>query len=213
MELFVTFSFRIPQSPIFQYFTNDCYHIQRLISERLIINCQSSQSPSSSFNIKQSENDGHLFTQNLVTSWALWNRKTLSTGLTHHLVCTLSSLMSYIEEGTKARKTASTLQNPNSSRSHALLTVSLVPISQNGRSLSSPNAKKKEDWHCGNRLHLVDLAGSESAVTCGGIHRLKVSHILKISILSEILHQTCTITSCTCKNQCSPQFNIAIRAS
>lgn len=84
--------------------------------------------------------------------------------------------MSYVEEGIKARKTASTLQNPSSSRSHALLTVSLSSVSQNGHSTSAITAKEK-DFHRGSRLHLVDLAGSESAATCSGINRLKVSHI------------------------------------
>ncbi|XP_051166483.1 uncharacterized protein LOC127284835 [Leptopilina boulardi] len=93
-------------------------------------------------------------------------------GLTRHKVSNLGSLMSYVEEGIKARKTASTLQNPSSSRSHALLTVSLSSVSQNGHSTSAITAKEK-DFHRGSRLHLVDLAGSESAATCSGINRLK----------------------------------------
>ena len=97
----------------------------------------------------------------------------LFSGLTRHTVSNLGSLMSYVEEGTKARKTASTLQNPSSSRSHALLTVSLSPVSQNGYPSESG---KETDFHRGTKLHLVDLAGSESAATCSGIHRLKVSH-------------------------------------
>lgn len=96
------------------------------------------------------------------------------SGLTRHTVSNLGSLMSYVEEGIKARKTASTLQNPNSSRSHALLTVSLSSLSQNGHSATT--FTKEKDFHRGSKLHLVDLAGSESAATCSGIHRLKVSH-------------------------------------
>lgn len=103
------------------------------------------------------------------------------------MVRDLESLMSYVEKGTKARKTASTLQNPSSSRSHALLTVDLT------REQGSANAERPSDGdsitssgrqdvtqRAGSRLHLVDLAGSESAATCGGVHRLKVSHSLKI---------------------------------
>lgn len=96
------------------------------------------------------------------------------TGLTRHKVSNLGSLMSYVEEGIKARKTASTLQNPNSSRSHALLTVSLSPVSPNNHSATA--TAKEKDFHRGSKLHLVDLAGSESAATCSGINRLKVSH-------------------------------------
>ncbi|KAG5313705.1 KI16B protein, partial [Acromyrmex insinuator] len=99
-------------------------------------------------------------------------------GLTHHVVRTLGSLISYVEEGTKARKTASTLQNPSSSRSHALLTVDLSQEtterqcpSSSGTSLSS--RRQDATLHSGSRLHLVDLAGSESAATCSGVHRLK----------------------------------------
>ncbi|XP_043484710.1 kinesin-like protein KIF16B [Leptopilina heterotoma] len=92
-------------------------------------------------------------------------------GLTRHKVSNLGSLMSYVEEGIKARKTASTLQNPNSSRSHALLTVSLAPVSPNNHSATA--TAKEKDFHRGSKLHLVDLAGSESAATCSGIHRLK----------------------------------------
>ncbi|KMR04535.1 kinesin-like protein kif16b protein [Lasius niger] len=89
--------------------------------------------------------------------------------------------MSYVEKGTKARKTASTLQNPSSSRSHALLTVDLTreqtadverPFDGDGTT-SSGRQDVTHNQRAGSRLHLVDLAGSESAATCGGVHRLK----------------------------------------
>ncbi|KYM96495.1 Kinesin-like protein KIF16B [Cyphomyrmex costatus] len=109
---------------------------------------------------------------------SLIKRSLFVLGLTHHVVCTLGSLISYVEEGTKARKTASTLQNPSSSRSHALLTVDL---SQETADAERPNSSgtslssRRQDAtpHGGSRLHLVDLAGSESAATCSGVHRLK----------------------------------------
>ncbi|XP_011635150.1 uncharacterized protein LOC105425873 [Pogonomyrmex barbatus] len=99
-------------------------------------------------------------------------------GLTHHVVRTLGSLISYVEEGTKARKTASTLQNPSSSRSHALLTVDLSQETAgfegpNGSGTSSSSRRQDVTSRGGSRLHLVDLAGSESAATCSGVHRLK----------------------------------------
>lgn len=93
--------------------------------------------------------------------------------------------MSYVEEGTKARKTASTLQNPSSSRSHALLTVDFsqdtADAEHPGSGSTSTSSWRQDTTSRGSsRLHLVDLAGSESAATCGGVHRLKVSHFLKI---------------------------------
>ncbi|XP_063985278.1 uncharacterized protein LOC135166690 isoform X2 [Diachasmimorpha longicaudata] len=89
--------------------------------------------------------------------------------------------MSRVEEGTKARKTASTLQNPTSSRSHALLTLTLEPFTSTGiasasiqtsESSTSRNVRRQDFSH-GCKLHLVDLAGSENAAACAGINRLK----------------------------------------
>ncbi|XP_076234298.1 uncharacterized protein LOC143179125 [Calliopsis andreniformis] len=101
-----------------------------------------------------------------------------SPGLTHHVVRTLGSLMSYVEEGTKARKTASTLQNPSSSRSHALLTIAVTPETSGvaaaaGSSASASVRRSEPSPRGGSKLRLVDLAGSESAATCSGVHRLK----------------------------------------
>lgn len=100
------------------------------------------------------------------------------TGLTHHAVRSLGSLMSYVEEGTKARKTASTLQNRSSSRSHALLTIAVAEESH--VATTAPARRNEISPRGGSKLRLVDLAGSESAATCSGVHRLKVSHFLKI---------------------------------
>ncbi|XP_020289995.1 centromere-associated protein E-like isoform X2 [Pseudomyrmex gracilis] len=82
--------------------------------------------------------------------------------------------MSYVEEGTKARKTASTLQNPSSSRSHALLTVNLSQETSEQRPDANDSSRRQDAARASSsRLHLVDLAGSESAATCSGVHRLK----------------------------------------
>ncbi|KOC64676.1 Kinesin-like protein KIF16B [Habropoda laboriosa] len=97
-------------------------------------------------------------------------------GLTQHVVRTLGSLMSYVEEGTRARKTASTLQNSNSSRSHALLTIAVAaesPVVGNGVNSSSSSKRNDILPRGASKLRLVDLAGSESAATCSGVHRLK----------------------------------------
>lgn len=103
------------------------------------------------------------------------------------MVHTLGSLMSYVEEGTRARKTASTLQNPSSSRSHALLTIAVAAESQgvvNGVTPCFSTRRNEISPRGGSKLRLVDLAGSESAATCSGVHRLKVSHSLKIISLA-----------------------------
>ncbi|CAD1474572.1 unnamed protein product, partial [Heterotrigona itama] len=91
-------------------------------------------------------------------------------GLTHHAVCSLGSLMSYVEEGTRARKTASTLQNRSSSRSHALLTIA---VAEESNGVTCPPRRNEISPRGGSKLRLVDLAGSESAATCSGVHRLK----------------------------------------
>ncbi|KAK2584229.1 hypothetical protein KPH14_006644 [Odynerus spinipes] len=109
-------------------------------------------------------------------------------GLTRRVACTLERLMSYIEGGTRARKTGSTLQNANSSRSHTLLTIFLSPESaKTVRPVEGEGTGKKYDEvastcsrhnldvvpHYGGKLHLVDLAGSETARNNDGVHRLK----------------------------------------
>ncbi|XP_046592745.1 uncharacterized protein LOC107228132 [Neodiprion lecontei] len=97
-------------------------------------------------------------------------------GLTRQTVSTLGSLMSWVEEGTRARKTASTTQNATSSRSHALLTVSLTSRSENSNSTAGTSSGLEKRQHSGRgaRLHLVDLAGSERAGNSNyGLHRLK----------------------------------------
>lgn len=110
-------------------------------------------------------------------------KKYFFKGLSQHSVETLSSLMSRVEEGTKARKTASTLQNHTSSRSHALLTLSLESSDSavSGQViLKASGASRKTDFSRGCKLHLVDLAGSENSAACAGINRLKVSNAFKI---------------------------------
>ncbi|KAL2728148.1 kinesin-related protein 4-like isoform X2 [Vespula maculifrons] len=113
-------------------------------------------------------------------------------GLTYHVAHTLETLMSYVEGGTKARKTAATLQNSNSSRSHALLTILLNPEiatatattgqqptkggNTNSKYNDGASSSRRNDViprNNGSKLHLVDLAGSENAQRCDGVHRLK----------------------------------------
>lgn len=75
------------------------------------------------------------------------------------------------------------MQNPSSSRSHALLTIVVGEGSASGGARSS--SRTSPPSRGGSKLRLVDLAGSESAATCGGVHRLKVSRSLKITRIAE----------------------------
>lgn len=82
------------------------------------------------------------------------------------MVRTLGSLMSYVEEGTKARKTASTLQNPSSSRSHALLTIAVTPETSGvpvgaGSSASGSRRRSEPSTRGGSKLRLVDRSGRQ----------------------------------------------------
>ncbi|XP_012882619.1 PREDICTED: chromosome-associated kinesin KIF4A-like [Dipodomys ordii] len=71
-------------------------------------------------------------------------------GLTEKTVSVASSTVSCLEQGNNSRTVASTAMNSQSSRSHAIFTISI-------------EQRKKNDKSCSfrSKLHLVDLAGSE----------------------------------------------------
>lgn len=74
-------------------------------------------------------------------------------GLSEHTVQDSQSLLDWLQKGNSKRKVAATLNNPQSSRSHSVFTIT----------------------SCGStKLHLVDLAGSERAASrCGGTPRFR----------------------------------------
>ncbi|XVF64103.1 hypothetical protein PTKIN_Ptkin09bG0140600 [Pterospermum kingtungense] len=89
-------------------------------------------------------------------------------GSTEVSVSTLKEMAACLEQGSLSRATGSTNMNNQSSRSHAIFTITLEqmrklnPISGDG----SPNDIMSEEYLCA-KLHLVDLAGSERAKRTG----------------------------------------------
>ncbi|KAK8996875.1 hypothetical protein V6N11_020371 [Hibiscus sabdariffa] len=89
-------------------------------------------------------------------------------GSTEVGVSTLKEMSACLEQGSLSRATGSTNMNNQSSRSHAIFTITLEqmhkgnPISGDG----SPNDVMSEEYLCA-KLHLVDLAGSERAKRTG----------------------------------------------
>ncbi|XP_039023735.1 kinesin-like protein KIN-4A isoform X2 [Hibiscus syriacus] len=103
-------------------------------------------------------------------------------GSTEVGVSTLKEMAACLEQGSLSRATGSTNMNNQSSRSHAIFTITLEqmhkanPISGDG----SPNDIMNEEYLCA-KLHLVDLAGSERAkrTGCDGMHFKEGVHINK----------------------------------
>ncbi|KAG8494129.1 hypothetical protein CXB51_011854 [Gossypium anomalum] len=89
-------------------------------------------------------------------------------GSTEVSVNTLKEMAACLEQGSLSRATGSTNMNNQSSRSHAIFTITLEqmrklnPVSGDG----SPNDIMSEEYLCA-KLHLVDLAGSERAKRTG----------------------------------------------
>ncbi|XP_039052338.1 kinesin-like protein KIN-4A isoform X1 [Hibiscus syriacus] len=89
-------------------------------------------------------------------------------GSTEVSVSMLKEMAACLEQGSLSRATGSTNMNNQSSRSHAIFTITLEqmrklnPISGDG----CPNDITSEEYLCA-KLHLVDLAGSERAKRTG----------------------------------------------
>ncbi|OIW09457.1 hypothetical protein TanjilG_22731 [Lupinus angustifolius] len=84
-------------------------------------------------------------------------------GSTEVSVATLKEMAACLEQGSLSRATGSTNMNNQSSRSHAIFTITLEQM----RKLSSEiGDSMNEDYLCA-KLHLVDLAGSERAKRTG----------------------------------------------
>ncbi|XP_019415055.1 PREDICTED: kinesin-like protein KIN-4A isoform X3 [Lupinus angustifolius] len=88
-------------------------------------------------------------------------------GSTEVSVATLKEMAACLEQGSMSRATGSTNMNNQSSRSHAIFTITLEQMRKinipNGSSL---NDTMSEEYLCA-KLHLVDLAGSERAKRTG----------------------------------------------
>uniref|UniRef100_UPI00358F8609 chromosome-associated kinesin KIF4-like n=1 Tax=Myxine glutinosa TaxID=7769 RepID=UPI00358F8609 len=71
-------------------------------------------------------------------------------GLTEKIVCTAEEMVRCLELGNSARSVGSTAMNAQSSRSHAIFTISM-----------EQKRGEQRDSYCCGKFHLVDLAGSE----------------------------------------------------
>lgn len=104
-------------------------------------------------------------------------------GSTEVAVSTLQEMAACLEQGSLCRATGSTNMNNQSSRSHAIFTITLEQM----RKLHSvspvndtPDEDMGEEYFCA-KLHLVDLAGSERAKRTGtdGLRLKEGIHINK----------------------------------
>ncbi|KAL0685713.1 hypothetical protein Bca4012_052561 [Brassica carinata] len=91
-------------------------------------------------------------------------------GSTEVGVSTLKEMAAYLDQGSISRATGSTNMNNQSSRSHAIFTITVEQMRKINTD-SPDNGSLKEEYLCA-KLHLVDLAGSERAKRTGsdGVH-------------------------------------------
>ncbi|TKY55686.1 Kinesin protein FRA1 [Spatholobus suberectus] len=104
-------------------------------------------------------------------------------GTTEVAVSTLQEMSAYLEQGSLSRATGSTNMNNQSSRSHAIFTITLEQM-RKLHSVSPTNDSSDEDMgeeYLSAKLHLVDLAGSERAKRTGsdGLRLKEGIHINK----------------------------------
>ncbi|KAL6854583.1 hypothetical protein ACP4OV_019145 [Aristida adscensionis] len=90
-------------------------------------------------------------------------------GSTEVHVTTQKEMTACLEQGSLSRATGSTNMNNQSSRSHAIFTITLEQMRKTDPIMTSdgmPIEEMNEDYLCA-KLHLVDLAGSERAKRTG----------------------------------------------
>ncbi|KAJ4877802.1 Kinesin-like protein FRA1 [Raphanus sativus] len=90
-------------------------------------------------------------------------------GSTEVSVSTLKEMAACLDQGSVSRATGSTNMNNQSSRSHAIFTISVEQmrkINTDSPENGTYNGSLKEEYLCA-KLHLVDLAGSERAKRTG----------------------------------------------
>ncbi|XP_042491564.1 kinesin-like protein KIN-4A [Macadamia integrifolia] len=90
-------------------------------------------------------------------------------GSTEVAVCSLKEMAACLEQGSLSRATGSTNMNNQSSRSHAIFTITLEQmrkVSPVSPGINCQNEDISEEYLCA-KLHLVDLAGSERAKRTG----------------------------------------------
>ncbi|KAK7251004.1 hypothetical protein RIF29_33855 [Crotalaria pallida] len=104
-------------------------------------------------------------------------------GSTEVAVSSLQEMAACLEQGSSSRATGSTNMNNQSSRSHAIFTITLEQM-RKLHSVSPSNDTSEEDMgeeYLSAKLHLVDLAGSERAKRTGsnGLRLKEGIHINK----------------------------------
>ncbi|KAL1565958.1 kinesin-like protein KIN-5D [Salvia divinorum] len=82
-------------------------------------------------------------------------------GLEEEVVCSVDEICAILDKGSSRKRTAETLVNKQSNRSHSIFTIT-VQIKEP----TSPTDHESEMIRCG-RLNLVDLAGSENVLRSG----------------------------------------------
>ncbi|XP_049392763.1 kinesin-like protein KIN-4A isoform X1 [Solanum stenotomum] len=87
-------------------------------------------------------------------------------GSTERSVRTLKEMADCLEQGSLSRATGSTNMNNQSSRSHAIFTITMEQMRKSGSNDGNSNECMTEEYLCA-KLHLVDLAGSERAKRTG----------------------------------------------
>ncbi|MCD7471728.1 Kinesin-like protein KIN-4A [Datura stramonium] len=87
-------------------------------------------------------------------------------GSTERSVRTLKEMADCLEQGSLSRATGSTNMNNQSSRSHAIFTITMEQMRKTGSNDGNNNECMTEEYLCA-KLHLVDLAGSERAKRTG----------------------------------------------
>lgn len=87
-------------------------------------------------------------------------------GSTEVGVSSLKEMAACLEQGSLSRATGSTNMNNQSSRSHAIFTITLEQMRKLNPGDSNQNESISEEYLCA-KLHLVDLAGSERAKRTG----------------------------------------------
>ncbi|PHT30460.1 Kinesin-like protein FRA1 [Capsicum baccatum] len=87
-------------------------------------------------------------------------------GSTERSVRTLKEMADCLEQGSLSRATGSTNMNNQSSRSHAIFTITMEQMRKNGSNDGNSNECMTDEYLCA-KLHLVDLAGSERAKRTG----------------------------------------------
>ncbi|CAI0465049.1 unnamed protein product [Linum tenue] len=90
-------------------------------------------------------------------------------GSTEVTVGSFKEMAAYLEQGSLSRATGSTNMNNQSSRSHAIFTITVEQMRKTNPLFAgdgSPNDGMNDEYLCA-KLHLVDLAGSERAKRTG----------------------------------------------